>query len=163
MSGVYPFPLRLRTNRLSLGALAGFAGGAAEIAWILLYSGPGNVDGATVAKAVTSTFSSTVALSSTGVMFGVVIHMLIALLLGMAIAILSRRLLPRSRSALLEPCFVVASLIGVWVLNFHLVLPLINPEFVHLMPLEVSLASKVFFGIAAAFVLSLADSPLARD
>jgi hypothetical protein len=147
---------RIDISRLKLGILAGLAGGAAEVAWILLHSAFGNVDAATVAQGVTFTFSSTVAASSAGVVLGIVIHMLIAVLLGIAIAICSRAVLARSRSALLEPCFIIATLVGVWGLNFYLVLPLINPEFVTLLPLEASLVSKVFFGVAAAFVLSVA-------
>lgn len=148
---------RIDSSRFRLGALAGLAGGAAEIAWIMLHSSVGNVDGAVVAQGVTSTFSSTAAASSAGVGLGIVIHMLIAVVLGIAIAVVSRAILPRSRSALLEPCFVIASLVGVWALNFHVLLPLINPEFVSLLPLEASLASKVLFGVAAAFVLSAAN------
>jgi hypothetical protein len=154
---------RIDASRFKLGALAGLAGGAAEVAWILLHSGLGNVDGAVVAQGVTSTFSSTAAATSAGVGLGIVIHMLIAVLLGVAIAIVTRALLPRSHSALLEPCFVIASLVGVWALNFHVVLPLINPEFVSLLPLEASLASKILFGVAAAFVLSVANHQKGRS
>ena len=148
---------RIDASRFRLGALAGLAGGAAEVAWILLHSSLGNVDGAVVAQGVTSTFSSTAAASSAGVGLGIVIHMLIAIVLGIAIAIVSRAVLPRTRSALLESCFVIASLVGVWALNFLVLLPLINPEFAALLPLEASLASKVLFGVAAAFVLSVSN------
>lgn len=143
-------------GRFKLGALAGLAGGAAEVAWILLYSGLGNVDAVVVAQGVTSTFSGAAAASSAGVGLGIVIHMLIAVLLGVAIAIVSRAIFPRSRSVLLEPCFVIVSLVGVWTFNFYLLLPLFNPEFVGLLPLEASLASKVLFGVAAALVLGVA-------
>lgn len=144
-------------GRWKLGALAGIAGGLAEIAWILLYSKLGNIDGSLVAQGVTSTFSGSLAVSSAGVTLGIIIHMMIAILLGIAIATFSRILLPPTRFKLMEPCFVISILIGVWALNFHLVLPVINPEFVHLVALETSLASKVLFGMAAAFVLSSSD------
>lgn len=147
-------------RRLKIGAVAGLAGGAAEIAWILLYSGLGSVDGNSVARGVTATFSDSVAVSSAGVSLGVLLHMMIAIVLGIAIALASGKILPQVRSALLEPCFVVTGLVGVWAVNFYLILPVINPDFVHLLPLEASLASKVFFGIAAALVLSLST---ARD
>lgn len=140
--------------RLRPGALAGLAGGAAEVAWVLLYSGLGNTDGTAVARGITATFSSAAGASSVSASLGVAIHMGIAIVLGMAVAVAARALLPHSRSALLEPCFVVASLVGVWAFNFHVLLPLINPEFVHLLPLAASLASKVIFGVAAALVLS---------
>ncbi len=149
---------RLDERRLRIGAVAGLAGGAAEIAWILLYSGLGTVDGNSVAQGVTATFSDSVAVSSAGVTLGVLIHMMIAIVLGIAIALVSGKILPEVRSVLLEPCFVVTCLVGVWAVNFYLILPVINPDFVHLLPLEASLASKVFFGIAAAVVLSLSTA-----
>ncbi len=152
---VYLSSARLDMGRWKLGAFAGLAGGAAEIGWILLYSGLSNVDRSSIAQGVTATFSTSVAMSSAGVSLGVLIHMVIAILLGIAIALLSRKFLPDVRSALLEPCFVIAGLMGVWALNFYLLLPVINPDFVHLLPLEASLASKVLFGLAAALVLSV--------
>ena len=154
MSHYYFSSAPLGERRLKIGAAAGLAGGAAEIAWILLYSGLGTIDGNGVAQGVTATFSSSVAVSSMGVTLGVLIHMVIAILLGIAIALVSGQILPEVRSVLLEPCFVVIGLAGVWAVNFYLFLPVINPDFVHLLPLEASLASKVFFGIAAALVLS---------
>lgn len=160
MSHYHFYSTPLDERRLRVGAVAGLAGGAAEIAWILLYSGLGTVDGNSVAQGVTATFSDSVAVSSAGVTLGVLIHMMIAIVLGIAIALVSRKILPQVRSVLLEPCFVVTGLVGVWAVNFYLLLPVINPDFVHLLPLEASLASKVFFGIAAASVLSLST---ARD
>ena len=153
----------LDERRLGIGAVAGLAGGAAEIAWILFYSGLGTVDGNGLARGVTATFSNSVAVSSAGVTVGVLIHMMIAILLGIAIALVSGKILPQVRSALLEPCFVVTGLVGVWAVNFYLILPVINPDFVHLLPLEASLASKVFFGISAAVVLSLSTGHRGQD
>lgn len=139
-----------------LGALAGLAGGIAEIAWILLYASLSAADAAAVARGVTYTFSPQLASVSTGIALGIAIHMMIALMLGVAVAVAAKLVLPRSRSALLEPCFVVATLIAVWVVNFHALLPLLNPSFVQLVPLGASLASKVTFGIATALVLQSA-------
>ena len=153
----------LGERRLKIGAVAGLAGGAAEIAWILLYSGLGTVDGNSVAQGVTATFSSSLAVSSLGVTLGILIHMMIAILLGIAIALVSGKFLPEARSVLLEPCFVVTGLVCVWTVNFNLILPVINPDFVHLLPLEASLASKVFFGMAAALVLNVAAPAQTRD
>lgn len=162
MSGLYPRSPRLPASRITLGALAGLAGGAAEIAWIMLYSGLGDSDAAVVAQGITSTFSPTVATSPAGAAIGILIHVLIAVVLGIALTISVQRLLPRSSSALPESCLIVASLIVIWAINFYVVLPLINPEFVHVIPLEASLASKVLFGIGAAFVLSVAKGSKRR-
>jgi len=48
-------------------------------------------------------------------------------------------------------------LIGVWAVNFFVVLPSIDPDFIHLVPYSVSLVSKVLFGLAAAEALRRQD------
>jgi hypothetical protein len=78
--------------------------------------------------------------------------MTLAILLGIAIAIFVRRLLPRLVGTVMEPVVVVSMLAGVWAMNFLVILPIINPDFVLLVPYGASLASKVLFGVAAAFV-----------
>ena len=45
---------------------------------------------------------------------------------------------------------MLATLVGVWAVNFFVLLPGISPAFVHLVPYPVSLMSKVLFGLAAA-------------
>jgi hypothetical protein len=42
---------------------------------------------------------------------------------------------------------------AIWAANFFLLLPAFNPAFVTIVPLEVSLVSKLLFGLAAALVL----------
>jgi hypothetical protein len=78
--------------------------------------------------------------------------MTLAILLGIAITIFVRRLLPRLLGTVMEPVVVVSMLAGVWAINFLVILPIINPTFVELVPYGASLASKVLFGFAAAFV-----------
>lgn len=48
---------------------------------------------------------------------------------------------------------VVTALVGDWAFNFLLLLPLINPDFVQIVPYPVSFLSKLFFGLAPAEVL----------
>ncbi len=45
---------------------------------------------------------------------------------------------------------VTAALMVVWIVNFFVLLPFISPEFVNIVPLGVSFASKLLFGVAAA-------------
>lgn len=89
-------------------------------------------------------------------MLGIAIHMALAAVLGIAIAVLVRAVLPRSWGAVRRMLVVVASLALVWSVNFGIVLPLVNPGFVDLLPLSVSLASKLLFGVAAAVVMEVA-------
>jgi hypothetical protein len=49
--------------------------------------------------------------------------------------------------------FTLAALAIVWAINFFVVLPVIRPEFVHLVPYGVSLTSALVFGAAVAAVL----------
>ncbi len=46
-----------------------------------------------------------------------------------------------------------AGLVGVWAVNFFVVLPIVSPDFVHIVPYAVSLTSKLLFGVAAAEVV----------
>jgi hypothetical protein len=48
----------------------------------------------------------------------------------------------------------------VWAVNFFVVLPVINPQFVDLVPYAISLVSKVLFGVAAAGTLQRAIAHL---
>ena len=68
------------------------------------------------------------------------------------IAIFVRKLLPRIVGTGFESVVVVSMLLGVWAVNFFVILPTISPAFVALVPFGASLVSKVLFGSAAASV-----------
>ncbi|MEX2010162.1 MAG: hypothetical protein WEC41_08210, partial [Dongiaceae bacterium] len=106
-----------------------------------------------VASGVTGTVWPVLATSSAAVLLGIVIHMALAIVLGIAVAVLVPSVLPRSRSAILEPLAVVGILIAIWAMNFLVILPIVNPAFVDLLPYGATLTSKVLFGLAAASVL----------
>jgi hypothetical protein len=136
---------------LTIGVLAGLAGGVAEVAWISLYAAATASDAAVVARGVTETLRIT---SSAPVLAGISIHMAIAAVLGMTLV---AALAPLR----LEGARLYATLAGVlacvWAINFMIVLPLINPAFVEIVPLGASFASKLLFGIAAAASLQFAQ------
>ncbi len=138
------------------GTLAGLAGGAIEVAWIALYQHLAGADGENVARGVTESVLPGLVSAPAAVPLGLAIHMGLAVALGIVIALALPRLLPRLVGTALEPVAVVATLIGVWTINFFVVLPAINPAFVTLVPYGASLTSKVLFGFAAAFVLRAA-------
>jgi hypothetical protein len=145
--------LRRPGRTLTTGVAAGFAGGAAEIAWITLYAQLSGTDAAAVADGVTGSLFPALGASGAAVPLGIGLHMALAVLLGAAIAVLLRSAAPRLAGTLLEPLAVVGTLVAVWAVNFLVVLPIINPSFIELVPLGVGLTSKVLFGAAAAFVL----------
>ena len=148
-----PSGRRVGSQWLRVGALAGLAGGAAEVIWVWLYAGLSAAEAASVASGVTGTVWPVLAASSAAVPLGIVIHMALAIVLGIAVAVLVPSVLPRSRSAVLEPLAVVGVLIAVWAINFLVILPMVNPAFVGLLPYGATLTSKVLFGLAAAAVL----------
>ncbi len=150
-----PAPV-LTGNAWSAGIVAGLAGGAIEVAWIALYQQIAGADGAAVARGVTQSVLPGMVSAPAAVPLGLAIHMGLAIALGIVIAVALPRLLPRLVGTIMEPAAVVATLIGVWAVNFFVVLPAINPAFVTLVPLSASLTSKVLFGFAAAFVLRAA-------
>jgi len=140
----------------TIGTLAGLAGGAIEIAWIMLYQSLSGNDAAIVARGVTQSVFPDIAAAPSSVAIGLIIHMVLAVGLGIVIALAVPLVLPRIAGTVLEPVVVVLALVGVWLMNFFVLLPMINPDFVTIVPYPVSFASKTMFGFAAALVMWLA-------
>ena len=132
------------------GVVAGVAGGLAEIAWVMLYAGATGADPSTLARAVTTAAGVSALFPWAPVASGVIVHMLLAAVLGIALSF-GWRTLSLHRLDIASPLpFMLAALVGVWVVNFFVLLPIISPAFIHLVPYPVSLVSKVLFGLAAA-------------
>jgi hypothetical protein len=79
--------------------------------------------------------------------------MMLAIALGVALAAAWRASGAAARGCRVPFLATVAALIGVWAINFFVVLPAVSPGFVALLPLAVSFVSKMLFGIAAAVAL----------
>jgi hypothetical protein len=143
-------------NRASLierGMAAGLAGGLAEILWVSLYSEATGGNAAVIARGVTTAAGLNALLPEAPVTVGIVTHMLLAVALGVALAFAWQWFSVRARSAAACYLFVLACLIGVWTMNFFVILPLLSPPFIALLPYAVSLTSKLLFGLAAAETL----------
>ncbi len=130
------------------GVFAGAAGGVAEIAWVTLYAGVTGLDPAVLARGVTTAAGMTALLPAAPVALGVSVHMALAAMLGVVLA-LGWQALSANRPGNPYP-FMLAALAGVWAVNFFVVLPLVSPAFTHIVPYAVSLTSKLLFGAAAA-------------
>lgn len=85
-------------------------------------------------------------------------HFGLAALLGVAVTVLLRALFPEDVGTFRGSALVVLALAGIWALNFLIILPAINPEFVTLVPLWASFTSKMLFGLLAAAALSATRS-----
>jgi hypothetical protein len=141
-----------------LGAIAGAAGGLAEIAWVTLYATATGGNAAILARGVTTAAGATALLPASPVILGVALHMILAAMLGFVLAF-TWRALSVSRIGSVSPYpFTLATLAGVWALNFFVVLPIVSPEFVHMVPYAVSLTSKLLFGLVAAQALRWLDA-----
>jgi hypothetical protein len=86
-------------------------------------------------------------------LLAVVVNLLFAVVLGIVLTFAWRAIRAR-RPELTNPLpFALAALAVVWALNFFVVLPIVRPEFVHLVPYGVSLTSSLLFGAAVVAVL----------
>ena len=141
---------------LAVGALAGVAGGIAEVAWIWMYAAGSGADAASVARGVTDTVGIGALPPVAG---GVAIHMVLAAILGMVVTVALAPM--RLRGARLYGAMMWV-LAAVWAVNFMIVLPLINPQFVEVVPMAVSFVSKLLFGVAAAACLQAGTRSYAR-
>jgi hypothetical protein len=138
------------------GILLGIAGGIAEIIWVASYGLFTGGSSAAVARGVSATVSMVLPAASlevAPVAYGIVIHMVLAVGLGVALVFAWHALAEQRQRLVNEYAFMVAALAMVWAFNFFILLPLIDPVFVALMPYPASLLSKLLFGLAGAVML----------
>ena len=135
---------------LTIGALAGIAGGLAEIGWIGLYGTTTGIQLYPVASGVVASVFPALATSAWAAEFGVLIHLSLSVALGIALTLMVPSVLRRPEARHSEFALTMLVLTAVWAVNFLVVLPHVNPAFVHLLPYGVTLLSKLLFGLAAA-------------
>jgi hypothetical protein len=134
--------------------IAGLAGGIAEMLWVLGYGAFAPVSATEVAREVTASVLPGAAAWAAAPALGVGIHLALSIALAGAFVAALARLFPRRRGAAGYVAIAVAALVGVWAVNFLLVLPLLNPRFVTFMPYMATLASKALFGLTMGAVLA---------
>ena len=91
---------------------------------------------------------------------GVVLHMLLGVALGMALACLWWRMSARIGVAWEYGFVLLLLLASVWKINFDVVLPIVGQAFANLLPHGVTLASKLLFGFAAVVALRYGERRL---
>ncbi len=150
------------TRRIEIfqqGVFAGVAGGLAEVAWVTLYAGVTGTDPTILARGVTTAAGVSALLPASPVALGVMLHMTLAVTLGVVLAFVWSAL-RESRPGLTNPYpLMLTALAGVWAVNFIVVLPTVSPAFVHMVPYADSLTSKLLFGVAAAATLRWQVAP----
>jgi hypothetical protein len=140
-------------STIRTGVIAGLAGGLAEVAWVTAYGWITGGDPAVLARGVTTASGVSALLPAHPAMLGIGVHMVLAVLLGIALTF-GWRALSANRGFVVNPYpLMMGALIAVWAVNFFVVLPIVSPAFVHLVPYSISLMSKLLFGVAAAEIV----------
>jgi len=138
--------------RWRAGLFSGLAGGVAEVVLIFLYAGLSGGSAAAVATGITASVLPLAATAPAAILIGLVIHFGLASLLGLGIAVAIGSVAPRLAGTWAGTGSILLALALVWAINFLVILPVINPDFVHIVPMAVSFTSKLLFGLAAALI-----------
>lgn len=130
-------------------ALAGLLGGAAEILWVILYAQISPLNAAEISRQIVASVMPSMADAGFAPWLGIAIHFVLSLLLAFIFGAFLWQPLTRKRAPAYTLVAATLFLIFVWIINFFVVLPRLNPVFVALMPYSVTFFSKLLFGLAA--------------
>ena len=131
--------------------LAGIAGGTVEVVWVILFCLISPLQSSLIAAEIVRSFLPQIA-GLSAVTAGLIIHFILSVLITGAVAMTLLRTLANRTDMLAVLAVSAAALAAIWVTNFFVILPLVNPDFVTLMPYTVTLVSKLAFGIAMGWV-----------
>lgn len=146
--------MTISKKRFYLISLAGLAGGLSEIVWIGMYSTATHSGGLEISRQITAALVPAWAELSIAPLLGVIIHLVLSIVLAFSICqIIIEPLVRRFGMAVIMPGSMVV-LAGVWQINFNVLLPYFSPAFITLLPLLVTLTSKLLFGLAMGAVLT---------
>ena len=134
--------------------LAGLCGGLAEVVWVQLNASLAGLSGAEVARQVTASIMPGAAEAAFAPGLGIAIHFALSLLVAVCYAALVWVPFMQRRVPAASVAAASAVLAAIWAVNFLVVLPVVNAEFVGLLPYPVTFGSKLLFGLAMATVLS---------
>jgi len=143
-----------RPGFLRTGLWVGLAGGLAEFSVIWLYWAQKGGDADILARYL----ASGVGLDASPAI-GVAVRLVLAAALGIGLSAVMRAAARQPARDGLVFCFMLGSLAVVWAINIFIVLPAVNPAFVHLLPYPVTLVAKLLFGLAAAATLCALTPP----
>ena len=135
-------------------ALAGLAGGMAEVIWVALYCAVTPLYGTQVLRQITGSFFPSLAGAEFAPLLGLALHLALAVLVAYAFGFAVWQTFARRRGAVTTLATALAARTAIWAFNFFVLLPVVNAQFVNLMPYAVTLASKLLFGIAMAATLN---------
>ena len=137
--------------------LAGVAGGTVEVAWVALYCLMSPLQSSLVAEEITRSFLPQYA-GVSALAIGLIMHYALAVLVAGIVAVILLRSLGDRVDMFSVLALSAAALAAIWTINFFVILPVVNAEFVTLMPYAVTLASKLGFGVAMGWVFGIRDA-----
>lgn len=129
--------------------IAGVLGGLAEILWVTLYAQLSPINAADVSRQIVASVIPSMADIMLAPWLGIAIHLVLSILLALLFGALVWQPITRARPPEYTMTAATLFLIFVWMINFFLVLPRLNPVFVTLMPYSVTFFSKLLFGLTA--------------
>ena len=135
--------------------IAGLIGGLAEVFWISIYSAFTDTQASVVCSAISATFMPTMSSISAAPFIGLVIHLVLSIILAIGFGKLLYPIVKNRFENLGLMVTAIVTLAVIWKINFFVILPAINPAFVSLLPLSITLVSKLLFGLAMGSVLVL--------
>lgn len=143
--------------------LAGLCGGLAEVIWISLYSVLTTTSLTSVGRGISSTFWVSSVHWPGAEYLGLLIHLILSLILALGFGALLHHFLLRRSGRSMTVITAVLMLALIWKINFYVILPLWNPGFVNILPLSVTLVSKLLFGFSMGWVLAQYPDDLERS
>lgn len=134
--------------------IAGLLGGLTEVIWVGLYSTVQPLSLSGLGSAITATVITAGDTLPQSHLLGLGINMLLSVGLALGFGYILWPMISRLAQHKLNPIpITVITLAIVWKVNFFLLLPVWNPAFISMLPPEISLMSKLLFGVAMGAVL----------
>ena len=147
------------SKALAAGAVAGLAGGLAEVVFMGGYGSITGLDPSEILRLITVTFfDSSVAFGPSGLWAGLLIHFALSLAIGLSFGFFARYALKGSFSYSKALAWGSLTLTAIWACNFFVILPVYNAAFIELVSPGAAFFSKLSFGVVLALGVRFACS-----
>ena len=133
--------------------IAGLCGGLAEVLWIGAYCLIYDIHLSMIGTAISATVFPGSELSSYAPYAGLGIHLVLSIALALGFGTIAWPYIGTVLGNTGTMILSIATLALVWKVNFYLVLPVLNPDFINMFPIGITLISKLIFGTAMGLTL----------
>jgi len=135
--------------------ISGLAGGISEIIWLFLWSLSSDLHLSKLAHQVTMSVFPFIKDHSFSILLGLLIHLFLSLFISFIFVNRFWNPYLSSRGKLLTFGSGGIALFLIWWMNYFIMVPFLNPHLLTLLPLYVTLISKLLFGLSMSLILSL--------